>query len=98
MTSNNTQQKTTTILVVGGAGYIGSVMVEQLYAQGYQVVVVDNLSTGHRDAVDRRITFYEHSCGDEDKMGRVFTEHSIDVVMHFAAFSLVSESVDQPKK
>ena len=87
-----------TILVIGGAGYIGSVVVELLLAQEYQVVVVDNLSTGYRDAVDENIPFYDFSCGDYEKMREVFGSYDIDVVMHFAAFSLVHESIEEPQK
>jgi UDP-glucose 4-epimerase len=86
------------ILVIGGAGYIGSVVVELLRAQGYKVVVVDNLSTGYRDAVAENIPFYACACGDQEKMREVFRSHDIDVVMHFAAFSLVHESIKEPQK
>jgi UDP-glucose 4-epimerase len=85
-----------TILIVGGAGYIGSVVVEELLKSGYETVVVDNLSTGHRDAVDAGIPFYDCGCGDFSRMRGVFDNHDFDVVMHFAAFSLVQESVKNP--
>ena len=87
-----------TILVVGGAGYIGSVVVEQLINKGCKVVIVDNFSTGHRESVNPKAILYECSCGDTVKMSQVFKENKIDVVMHFAAFALVGESVENPRK
>jgi UDP-glucose 4-epimerase len=86
------------ILVVGGAGYIGSVVVEQLIAQGYKVVIVDNFSTSHNETVNNKAVLYECNCGDVVKMTQVFKENNIDIVMHFAAFALVAESVENPKK
>ena len=87
-----------TILVVGGAGYIGSVVVEQLISQGYDVVIVDNFSTGHRESVHVQAKLYECNCGNTSEMTKVFKENNIDVVMHFAAFALVGESVENPQK
>jgi len=87
-----------TILVVGGAGYIGSIVVEQLINQDYTVIIVDNFSTGFRQSVNPKAKLYEYSCGDKMKMARVFEENQIDVVMHFAAFALVGESVENPRK
>ena len=87
-----------TILVVGGAGYIGSVVVDCLLSSGYSVVVVDNLSEGYRESVDESVPFYQNSCGDSKAMQNVFDKHSIDVVMHFAAFALVGESVGNPRE
>ncbi len=87
-----------TILVVGGAGYIGSVVVEQLINKGCKVVIVDNFSTGHRESVNPKAILYECSCGDTVKMSQVFKENKIDVAMHFAAFALVGESVENPRK
>jgi UDP-glucose 4-epimerase len=87
-----------TILVVGGAGYIGSVVVEQLIHKGHGVVIVDNFSTGYRESVNPKANLYEYSCGDKEKMDQVFNENKIDVVMHFAAFALVGESVENPRK
>ena len=84
------------ILVTGGAGYIGSVCVEQLLNRGFNVVVVDNLSEGHRDAVDTRAVFVEANIEDSDAIGAVFKKHSIDAIMHFAALALVGESMEQP--
>lgn len=87
-----------TILVVGGAGYIGSVVVEQLILQDYNVIIVDNFSTGHRQSVHPKSIFYECNCGDIIKMQQVLQENQIDVVMHFAAYALVGESVENPRK
>ncbi len=82
------------ILVTGGAGYIGSHAVRALREKGYGVVVVDNLVKGHRAAVgDAKL--YVGNIGDEIFMDKVFAENKIDGVMHFAAFSLVGESMTQ---
>ena len=83
------------ILVVGGAGYIGTHMVAGLLRAGYQVVTLDNLSRGHRDLVPGG-TFIEGDLGDAALLDRIFTQHRISAVMHFAAFSLVGESVARP--
>lgn len=84
-----------TVLVVGGAGYIGAHMVKALVAAGYRVVVLDDLSTGHREFV-REGSFIYGSLGDRAVVDALFTEYPIDAVMHFAAFSLVGESVLNP--
>jgi UDP-glucose 4-epimerase len=86
-----------TILVIGGAGYIGSVVVEQLINRGFEVVIVDNFSTGNRASVHPQAILYECSCGDVSEMSKVFKKKKVDVVMHFAAFALVGESVENPK-
>jgi UDP-glucose 4-epimerase len=86
-----------TILVVGGAGYIGSHMVRALGQAGYEAIVFDNLSTGSRDLLQGG-PFIEGELGDADQLDRLFSEHVIDAVMHFAAFSLVGESVLDPMK
>ena len=81
-----------TTLVLGGAGYIGSHMVKRLLEKGETPVVVDNLVTGHRAAVDPQAKFYEGDLADQDFMRNVFKENpDIDVVIHFGAYSLVSE-------
>jgi len=83
------------ILVTGGAGYIGSHAVRALREKGHGVVVVDNLVKGHKAAVgDAKL--YVGNIGDEAFMDGVFAENKIDGVMHFAAFSLVGESMTQP--
>lgn len=84
------------ILVTGGAGYIGSVVTEQLIADRHDVIVVDNLSTGHREAVDRRAVFHEGDLLDEHFL--LSALDGADAVCHFAAFSQVAESVSDPIK
>jgi len=84
-----------TILVVGGAGYIGSHMVLDLIHAGHEVVVLDNLSRGHRDLLVGG-TFVEGDLGDARLLDSIFIQHRIAAVMHFAAFSLVGESVSRP--
>ncbi|UOK57870.1 UDP-glucose 4-epimerase GalE [Bacillus sp. OVS6] len=86
------------ILVVGGAGYIGSHTVKELLDQGNQVVVLDNLSTGHRESVDPRAVFVQGDLSNPADLDRLFSVHSIEAVMHFAANSLVGESVVNPLK
>lgn len=87
------------ILVLGGAGYIGSHAVDRLVEQGQDVVVIDNLVTGHRAAVDVAARFYEGDVRDRAFLTRVFDqEPTINAVMHFAAFSIVPESMKKPLK
>ncbi len=84
------------ILVTGGAGYIGSVAVEELIKAGYEVVVYDNLIQGHREAVHPEAVFVEADLADRQRLGIVFREHNIQAVMHFAAHSVVSFSMVEP--
>ena len=84
------------ILVCGGAGYIGSHAVHQLIARGEEVVIVDNLQTGHRGALHPQATFCEGDIRDAAALDRIFTERSVEAVLHFAANSLVGESMEQP--
>jgi UDP-glucose 4-epimerase len=84
------------VLVTGGAGYIGSVVSEQLVSDGHEVVVYDNLSKGHRDAVVTDARFIEGDLHDAEKLRE--TLNGIDAVIHMAAFSLVGESVEAPSK
>lgn len=86
------------VLVTGGAGYIGSVATEQLLAAGEHVVVVDNFSTGYRDAVAPGAVLAEGAIHDSGHLRKVLREHDIDTVMHFAAFIVVSESCGDPAK
>ncbi|MFT8318025.1 MAG: UDP-glucose 4-epimerase GalE [Sporolactobacillus sp.] len=86
------------ILVVGGAGYIGSHTVDRLIGKGYSVVVVDNLMTGHRAAVHPQAAFYEGDIRDKEFLTGVFEKEAIETVIHFAAFSLVGESMEKPLK
>ncbi|MGG3841562.1 UDP-glucose 4-epimerase GalE [Anoxybacillus kestanbolensis] len=85
------------ILVVGGAGYIGSHVVKKL-VETKPIVVLDNLSTGHRHLVDKRAVFVHGDLGDRTTLVRIFEKYPIDAVMHFAANSLVGESVAEPMK
>jgi UDP-glucose 4-epimerase len=84
-----------TVLVVGGAGYIGSHMLAALLDAGYGVVTLDDLSRGHRELVLGG-AFVQGGCGDAPTLDRLFAEHRIDAVMHFAAWALVGESVARP--
>lgn len=86
------------VLVLGGAGYIGSHMVRQLLANGQDVVVVDNLVKGHRAAVAPEAKFYEVDIRDKKAFSEVFDKENIEAVVHFAAFSIVPESVAEPLK
>jgi UDP-glucose 4-epimerase len=85
------------ILVTGGAGYIGSVMVELLLARQEQLVVLDNLTRGHRGALDDEVPFYLGATGDRALVQRICQEHEIESCIHFAALACVGESVAQPK-
>jgi len=86
-----------TVLVVGGAGYIGSHMVWLLGRKGVDVVTLDNLSSGHRDAVLHG-KFVHGDIADRLVLDKVFSEHNFDAVMHFASFIQVGESVQDPAK
>lgn len=86
-----------TVLVVGGAGYIGTHMVRSLLDTGHRPVVLDNLSRGHRDLVSGG-DFVEGDIADGELLDRLMSRYSIDAVMHFAADSLVGESVTHPLK
>ncbi|ARA98326.1 UDP-glucose 4-epimerase GalE [Geobacillus thermodenitrificans] len=85
------------ILVVGGAGYIGSHVVKEL-VEKEQVIVLDNLSTGHRNLVDDRAVFVQGDLGNKADLKSIFETYPIQAVMHFAANSLVGESVKNPMK
>jgi UDP-glucose 4-epimerase len=86
------------VLVVGGAGYIGSHCVRQLVAAGHRPVVLDNLVFGHRAAVSPDIPFYSVNLGNESEVGKIIRKEKIEVVMHFAAYAYVGESVTDPLK
>lgn len=85
------------ILVVGGAGYIGSHLVKEL-VEKERVVVLDNLSTGHQESVDERAIFIKGDIGDFAHINEIFSSYPIQAVMHFAASSLVGDSVLNPMK
>ncbi|MGC2331936.1 MAG: UDP-glucose 4-epimerase GalE [Candidatus Acidiferrales bacterium] len=87
-----------TILVTGGAGYIGGVTAERLQAKGERVVVLDDLFRGHRASVDPDVPFYEGRVGDRALVARVLKEHKIEECVHFAALAYVGESVGQPAR
>ena len=84
------------ILVTGGAGYIGSHCVRALADRGYEVAVLDNLQTGHLAAIDSRALFFKGDIRDYEFLDSVFTKMKIDAVVHFAANSLVGESMKNP--
>lgn len=86
------------ILVAGGAGYIGSHMVKDLIEHGYDVVVADNLSTGHKKAINPKAKFYYGDIRDRAFLDRIFVNEEIEAVVHFAAFSIVPESMSEPLK
>ncbi|EFR43525.1 UDP-glucose 4-epimerase GalE [Streptococcus pseudoporcinus] len=84
------------ILVVGGAGYIGSHTVEELIKNNYDVLVIDNLQTGHIKSLPKSITFYYGDIRDKELVTKVFSENNITAVIHFAANLLVEESMREP--
>jgi UDP-glucose-4-epimerase GalE len=86
------------VLVTGGAGYVGSVSVERLLEAGLEVVVLDDLSTGHREAVPGVASLEIGSYGDADKLGRLLERARVDAILHCAARSLVGESVREPAR
>jgi UDP-glucose 4-epimerase len=86
------------ILVTGGAGYIGSVVVEECVRAGHSTVVYDNLEKGHREAVDPQAAFVKGDLLDRVRLLETFREHGTEAVVHMAAYSLVGESVTEPAK
>jgi UDP-glucose 4-epimerase len=84
------------VLVTGGAGYVGSVATEELIRAGHEVVVFDNLSQGHREAVHPRAKFVTGDLAKPEHVAAVFVAHQPEAVMHFAARSLVGESMQKP--
>ena len=86
------------ILVTGGAGYIGSIVVERLLQRDYRVIVIDNLQEGNRGAVLPEAVFYEAGFGDEEILREIFRKYGIDVVFHFAAETTIEFSMTDPEK
>ena len=86
------------VLICGGAGYIGSHNVRAFRQHGDDVIVVDSLETGHRASVPEDVKFYEGDIRNSETLARIFTENEIESVIHFCAYSLVGESVDKPLK
>ncbi len=84
------------VLVTGGAGYVGSVATEALLARGHRVVVVDDLRTGHREAVPEGAAFVLADVADPDLVGFALEEHDVEAIVHFAASSLVGASMEAP--
>ena len=86
------------ILVTGGAGYIGSVLTEELLNQGHSAIVLDNLSRGHREAVAPGATFIQTDLNNTEALEDIFQHNHIDAVMHLAAFTSVEQSMAEPGK
>lgn len=86
------------ILVTGGAGYIGSVTVDQLRAKGEEVVVLDDLYRGHRSVVPAGVAFYEGKVGDRALLRKILKEHKAEACVHFAALAFVGESMAEPAR
>jgi len=86
------------VLVTGGAGYIGSHAVKMLIKKGHNVTIIDNLSTGYKEAVDKKAIFYNADIRDVEKVVDILITNKIESVIHFAAFSLVGESMVKPIK
>ena len=86
------------ILVTGGAGYIGSVITEELLKTGHTVIVYDNLEKGHREAVPAEAVFIEADLHDGEQLKKALRSHQVEAVIHMAAYSLVGESVSEPAK
>jgi UDP-glucose 4-epimerase len=86
------------VLVTGGAGYIGSAFVELLRRSGESVVVLDDLSRGHKEALDPEVPLYVGTTGDRALVARIAREHTLDACVHFAAFAYVGESVTETSR
>ena len=86
------------ILVTGGAGYIGSHVVNLLIYNGYNVTVIDNLITGHFNLINKKAKFYNYDIADKPKVNELLANNKFDIIMHFAGLTSVGESVKKPKK
>ncbi len=86
------------ILITGGAGYIGSVVTEEVIREKHEAVVYDSLIAGHRGSIPDEVPFIEGDLRDEQKLRKTLKDHSIEAVIHMAAFALVGESVSHPRE
>lgn len=86
------------ILVTGAAGYIGSIVTEELIKEGHTVIAVDNLEQGHLEAIPHGVNFIQADIGDCKRIEEIFSNHCVEAVMHFAADALVGESMTDPHK
>ena len=86
-----------TVLVTGGAGYIGSVVVEHLVEIGYKVIIIDDLRDGNKDSIPDSVEFFNNNFGDKKILSEIFSNFKVDVVMHFAAYASVPLSVKTPQ-
>ena len=84
------------VMVTGAAGYIGSVVVQALLRNGYDILGIDNLSRGHRAAIDESMTFYRVSAGDTAALERIFDQSPVDAIVHLAGYAQAAESVVDP--
>ena len=87
-----------TILVTGAAGYIGSVATELLLNEGFNIIAIDDLSTGHKEALNNNILFFNSNVGNIKLLEKIFLENKIDAVLHIAGAALVEESMRNPAK
>lgn len=85
------------VLITGGAGYIGSHIVKLLLEKNYELIVIDNLSRGHKEAIPSDVVFEEVDLLDYQKLNQIIKKYKIDAVIHFAAFAYVGESVEHPE-
>lgn len=86
------------ILVTGGAGYIGAVTSKLLLSRGESVVILDNLSRGHRATLSSDVPFYEGDIGDRELLRHITSQHDVESCIHFAALAYVGESVSDPAR
>ncbi len=86
------------VLLTGGAGYIGSHVVLSLLDKGHKVVVIDDLSTGNKRLIPKNVQFYEYNINNTNKIEKIITSNNFDLLMHFAGFIEVEESVSNPTK
>ena len=86
------------ILLTGGAGYIGSTVAHDLIKSGHKVTIIDNLSTGYKNLIPSKAEFYKADICDHKILKKIIKSKNFDLVMHFAAFVKVDESVKKPKK